>query len=155
MIPGFYFGKWIFGQISGKTLKKLLTKTGLSTLHEALIENEVALEQIQYSLVKCRFRGSNTKIKLSKQTFESLNLFNRTVVTRCYLNFVNYYLAYCILAFWEWVLFKNHFLWPSTILNVLIALQAILTSFFSNKWVFNMRLAYDKRYWKISSAVKY
>ena len=107
MIPGFHFGKLIFGQISGNTLNKLPTKTGLSTLHEALFENEVALEQIQYSLVKCRFRGSNTKIKLSKQTFESLNLFNRTVVTRCYLNFVNYYLAYCVwlTAFWEWVLF--------------------------------------------------
>ena len=88
-------------------INEVPTKTGLSTLHEALFENEVALEQIQYSLVKCRFRGSNTKIKLSKQTFESLNLFNRTVVTRCYLNFVNYYLAYCVwlTAFWEWVLF--------------------------------------------------
>ena len=143
MIPGFHFGKLIFGQISGNTLKKLPTKTGLSTLHEALFENEVALEQIQYSLVKCRFRGSNTKIKLSKQTFESLNLFNRTVVKRCYLNFVNYYLAYCVLAncFLGMGTILNHFLWPSTILNVLIALQAILTSFFSNKWVFNMRLA--------------
>ena len=96
----FWTNKWEY-------IKKLPTKTGLSTLHEALFENEVALEQIQYSLVKCRFRGSNTKIKLSKQTFESLNLFNRTVVTRCYLNFVNYYLAYCVwlTAFWEWVLF--------------------------------------------------
>ena len=111
-------------------INEVPTKTGLLTLYEALFESELALEQIQYYLVKCRFRGSITKIKLSKQTFESLNLFNRTVVTRCYLNFVNYYLAYCILAFWEWVLFKNHFLWPSTILNVLIAQQAILTSFF-------------------------
>ena len=70
-------------------INEVPTKTGLLTLYEALFESELALEQIQYYLVKYRFRGSNTKIKLSKQTFESLNLFNRTVVTRCYLNLVN------------------------------------------------------------------
>ena len=128
--PRVLFLKMHFLTNKWEYINEVPTKTGLLTLYEALFESELALEQIQYYLVKCRFRGSITKIKLSKQTFESLNLFNRTVVTRCYLNFVNYSVTvFWLTAFWEWVLFKNHFLWPSTIRNVLIALQAILTSF--------------------------